>query len=303
MADALVSVIIPTIGRLEYIDEAIESALAQTRGPVEVIVVDDGATDGTAEHVARRPGVRVLSQGERTGISVARNRALGVARGELVVFLDDDDRLLPGAVEVGARELERRPGAALAFGRAHLIDADGAPRGVSPRVVSGTFADVLRGAYPAHPAAAVLRREAALAIGGFDVWRGIAQDYEFYARLSRRFAFHAHGEVVSVYRTHAANVRNTRGPQACLDAVLSVVEAHRARATSDEDRRACDEARRHWERIFGEALPWEAVRHARRGEVRNALLALAATLRHTPRDALLRVGLEALRRVTGREAA
>lgn len=303
MRGSLVSVIIPTCGRVDYIGQAIESALNQTAGEVEVVVVDDGATDGSAERAEKFPGVRVLRQGARTGVSVARNRALGVARGEFVVFLDDDDRLLPGAFEVGLRALAPRPGVALTFGRARIIDHEGRERGVSEAMSAASFADVLRGAYPVHPAVAMLRREAVLAVGGFDVWRGIAQDYEFYTRLARRFAVHSHDELVSEYRKHEGNVFRIRGPAACLEAVLTVVERLRPTLRDDDEVRAWEEARRRWQRLFGPALPWEVIAQARAGDFGRTRTALGATLRHAPMGSLVRFGVDTVRGATRRRAA
>src|SRR5688500_2334527 len=108
MANPLITVIIPTCGRVHFIGDAIESALTQSYGRPGVIVVDDGSTDGSVEKAQEFPGVLVLHQGARTGISRARNRALAQSRGEFVIFLDDDDRLLPDAFEIGARELLAR---------------------------------------------------------------------------------------------------------------------------------------------------------------------------------------------------
>lgn len=303
MSEPLVSVIIPTCGRVQLIGEAIRSALEQSVGRAEIIVIDDGATDGTAEYVVRLPRVQLLRQGARTGISVARNRALGVARGEFVVFLDDDDRLLPIAFEVGLRELRQRPEVALTFGRARIIDLDGNVRGLSEPMVAATFVDVLRGSYPVHPAAGMLRREAVLAVGGFDVWRGIAQDYEFYTRLARRFPVHAHEEVVSEYRKHEGSVYRTRGAAACLASVLEIMDRLRPTLRDEDEVRAWEQARRRWQTLFGPALPWEVVEGARRGDVDRARSALGATLRHAPVGSLIQFGADAVRGVARRRAA
>jgi glycosyltransferase involved in cell wall biosynthesis len=109
----LLSVIIPTRNRAYLVGEAIESALNQRHGQVEVIVVDDGATDDTAEVVARNFGaqVRLLRSPDRRGVGAARNAVLRVARGEFVAFLDDDDLWLPGKLDAEMNALERFPDA------------------------------------------------------------------------------------------------------------------------------------------------------------------------------------------------
>lgn len=303
MADPLITVIIPTCGRVNFIGKAIESALAQSYGRPEVIVVDDGSTDGSAEQAEQFPGVLVLHQGARTGISTARNRALAQSRGELVVFLDDDDRLLPEAFELGARELLARPDCGVTFGRARMIRANGVHFADTPPVRSETFADVLRGGYPVHPAAAMARRTAVMAVGAFDVRRGIAQDYDFWTRLARRYPVHGHAGLVSEYRKHEGNVYKTRGPTACLEAVLAILDTHHALLRDDDERQAWQQARAHWLSVFGDALPWEVVQRVRSGRLRDAGTALSATLRHSPPGTLMRFGADALGRLSGRKRA
>jgi glycosyltransferase involved in cell wall biosynthesis len=92
-----VSALIPTYNRLKHVLRAIDSVLAQTVPVDEIIVVDDGSTDGSAEAIRSRYGshVKVFSQ-ENAGVSVARQRAVAEARGQWIAFLDSDDEWLPG---------------------------------------------------------------------------------------------------------------------------------------------------------------------------------------------------------------
>src|SRR5690349_15716190 len=94
----LVSIIIRCYNQGHFLGEAIDSALRQTYPHVEIIVIDDGSTDNTAEVVARYRGVRSIRQ-PNLGRCAAGNTGLGESRGEYLVFLDADDRLLPDAVE------------------------------------------------------------------------------------------------------------------------------------------------------------------------------------------------------------
>ncbi len=91
-----VSALIPTYNRRNYIFRAIDSVLAQTVPVDEIIVVDDGSTDGTLEAIGSvyGPEVKVVRQ-ENMGVSVARKRAIDEAQGEWVAFLDSDDEWLP----------------------------------------------------------------------------------------------------------------------------------------------------------------------------------------------------------------
>src|SRR5436305_9045125 len=106
MPDSVVSVIMAVRDGERYIAEALESVFAQTRPPDEVIVVDDGSKDGTVG-IARRFPVRLVSRAA-DGVSAARNAGLEVARGDLIAFIDHDDRWLPRKVERQVAYLEAR---------------------------------------------------------------------------------------------------------------------------------------------------------------------------------------------------
>jgi glycosyltransferase involved in cell wall biosynthesis len=103
----LVSAIVATYNRSDIVSQAIESILAQTYDNIEVIVVDDGSTDGTQDSLLRYGNrIRVVRQ-ENAGPAAARNRGIVEARGEIVSFLDSDDIWLPTFVERQVSVLER----------------------------------------------------------------------------------------------------------------------------------------------------------------------------------------------------
>ena len=107
-----VSVVIPTLGSSPYLQQAVESALAEE--PAEVVVVVNG---GAEVEVA---GARVIRRAER-GRSAARNEGVEAARTPYVAFLDDDDAALPGRLERQREPLARDPGAVLSFGRVRVV--------------------------------------------------------------------------------------------------------------------------------------------------------------------------------------
>ena len=113
MTAPILSVVIPTWNRARLVGEAIESALIQRDGAVEVIVVDDASTDDTADALAGRFGsrIRLLRMPERRGPGAARNAGVRVATGELLAFLDSDDLWLPGKLDAELRMFERFPDA------------------------------------------------------------------------------------------------------------------------------------------------------------------------------------------------
>src|ERR1044071_7280152 len=103
-----VSVIIPCYNHAHFLRDAIESVLNQTYSHYEILVVDDGSTDDSATVAESYSKVRCVRQANQ-GLSAARNRGIRESQSEYLVFLDADDRLLPRALEIGVRELARRP--------------------------------------------------------------------------------------------------------------------------------------------------------------------------------------------------
>src|SRR5580700_10608770 len=98
MTQRRLSVVLPTWHRAALVVEAVESALGQVGGELEVIVVDDGSNDGTAEVLDRRFGktIKLLQMATRSGVGAARNEGVLHATGDLLAFLDSDDLWLPG---------------------------------------------------------------------------------------------------------------------------------------------------------------------------------------------------------------
>ena len=119
-----VSVLIPTYNRARFLPDAIRSVLEQTFQDFELIVVDDGSTDGTEELVRRFPRARYVRQ-EHAGISAARNRALVEAKGRLVAWLDSDDMWHREKLEKQVAYLDAHPECRLVFCRVHYFLDDG----------------------------------------------------------------------------------------------------------------------------------------------------------------------------------
>lgn len=218
----LVTVVIPCFHQAHFLDEAIESVLAQTHPRVEVVVVDDGSPDNVEEVAGRYPGVRCLRQ-PNGGLAAARNAGLEQARGEFVLFLDADDRLLPAAVETGLRELRAQPEAEMAAGTWQLIGEAGEPLpAAAPEVPDEAYPALLESCFISTPAAVLYRRRLFERIGGFDPGVSASADYDVYLKTAARFPVRLHGEVVAEYRRHGANM--TRNPELIMEAEIAVLE-------------------------------------------------------------------------------
>src|SRR5262245_39113224 len=165
----LVSVIIPTYTHARFLADAIESVLAQTVRGLEIVVVDDGSTDGAAAVVARYPQVRCLRQ-HRQGLSAARNAGMQQSSGRYLLFLDAADRLMPCAIESGLRCFDAHPAAAFVSGLHRFVTVDGVPISTSEReaVTGDHYLAFLRGNYVGMHATVLYLRQAIEAVGGFD---------------------------------------------------------------------------------------------------------------------------------------
>jgi len=111
----LVSVVVPTYNRAEFIPETLEAIAAQTYEPVEMVVVDDGGSDNTEEVVGERPGVRYIRQGN-SGAPVARNTGVLASRGEFIQFLDSDDLIAPTKLAEQVALFQAYPDARIVYG-------------------------------------------------------------------------------------------------------------------------------------------------------------------------------------------
>ena len=249
----MVSIIIPCHNHRIYLAEAIESARSQRGVSTEIVVVDDGSTDGSGEIARRYVDVRAITQPNR-GISSARNAGFEASRGEIVIFLDADDRLWPDAAAIAVEALGQRPDAALAYGRCQLIDAAGRPMPTNHLPAQGdTYTELLRRNFIWNPAAAAFRRTAMAEAGGFDTAVDASADYAVYLQLARRYPFVAHGQVVADYRRHPGNMSND--PVLMLRTTLRVLERQRPFIKGSEAlRAAAAEGDRAWRSFYGEQL-------------------------------------------------
>lgn len=208
----LVSVIIPCYNQARFLSEAIESVLAQTYKNFEIIVIDDGSTDNTRQIVEQYEEVRYLRQ-ENQGVASARNLGLRLSKGEYLVFLDADDRLLPEAIKIGLRSFDTHPESAFVAGHVRLISADGSalPSPQPPAVGRDVYLELLRHNFIWTTGAVMYRRSTLVSIDGFNTSVDGSADFDLNLRLASRFPTYWHGEEVLEYRKHSANMTRQAG--------------------------------------------------------------------------------------------
>jgi glycosyltransferase involved in cell wall biosynthesis len=189
-----VSVIIPTYNRAGFIGEAIQSVLDQTCTDWELIVVDDGSTDETAQVVAQFGERVTYVYQDNAGVSAARNAGLATARGELVSFLDSDDRMLPHNLETLVVLLDAQPKVSVAYGRYYWMNENGQPIGdPDGPTLEGQILPQLVLEETMFIGTALIRRGCVEAIGGFDETVQFQEHWDFYLRLSKPDGAHRPG--------------------------------------------------------------------------------------------------------------
>jgi glycosyltransferase involved in cell wall biosynthesis len=296
-ARPLISVVIPCYDHAHFLAEAIESATA-TEFPVEIVVVDDGSTDGSAE-VAARYQVSLIRQ-ENRGLAAARNRGLAECRGSFVVFLDADDRLLPGGLDTAARALCAHRSCAFAYGRCVMMGRDGIfwPTPEQAVVRAGHYAAFLRTNPIWMPAMAILRREALQSCGGFREGFDAAADYDLYLRLAANNIVHDHGQRVAAYRRHDGSMSNSA--RRMLRETLTVMRLHREMANDTGFLGMWRDGYGSWRDFYGTQLVEEIRTDVRCRRMSDALAKSLDLARLAPNVFARELGRAARRRYAGR---
>jgi glycosyltransferase involved in cell wall biosynthesis len=207
-----VSVVIPTYNRRQFIGEAVASVLQQGFDDIEIIVVDDGSTDDTAEVLASfGAAIRSIYQ-ENKGVSAARNRGVMESRGTFLAFLDSDDLWTAGKLDA---QIGHMSDGRLSFAGVEWF-VDGLQQRVSPaslgvrwpqidrvgRVIDPVL-DVAEGRY-LHLGTLLCRRADFLVVGLFDETLSMGEDEDWFSRASLQMRFHYTPEPLLQRRFHPA---------------------------------------------------------------------------------------------------
>lgn len=184
-----ISVVIPVHDRRALVGRALRSVLGQLLPPLEIIVVDDGSSDGTADAVREEfPAVTVLGTDATRGVSHARNRGIDHASGEWIAFLDSDDEWLPDKLQRQVECLSRSHEVPLVHGEEIWIrNGVRVNQGRRHRKRGGWIFDDCLPLCVISPSAAMVRRDVLIELGGFDESLPACEDYDLWLRICCRW--------------------------------------------------------------------------------------------------------------------
>jgi glycosyltransferase involved in cell wall biosynthesis len=242
----LVSVVIPFYKQEAFLLETVNSVLQDGYPQLEIIVIDDGSPVPAAQVLPPDGPWRLIRTVNR-GLSAARNRGLAESSGEFLLFLDSDDRLVPGGVASHLELLRRTPQAALSFGASATMNSQGvrvAPPTIC-RARSDYFLKLLEGNMIATPGAALIRRSVLLEAGGFDESFRMVEDYRLYLRLAIRHAFVRNARCVLERRIHGNNMSLNLEPMLAAT-MLALDKLQAEEHLTPEQRRKLAFGRRRW---------------------------------------------------------
>lgn len=213
-----VSILVPTYNRASYIRECLHSLLNQTIPALEIIVIDDGSNDETAE-ILKQFGNKIIHlRKENGGKPRALNLALPLTRGDYVWLFDDDDVALPDAIEKRLSLLVKRPELGFVFS-GHYMGKDG-PDGMIERgklyevaciPENEIFLSLMKGCYFTLPGI-LARRSALMTVGEFDPSLITSEDYDIMIRMARLFPCAGIYQPTFIVRQHGG-IRGPRGQQ------------------------------------------------------------------------------------------
>jgi glycosyltransferase involved in cell wall biosynthesis len=197
-----VSVIIPSFNAERYVSEAIDSVLRQTYAPFEVLVIDDGSTDGTPAVAATFGSAIRFDRQPHKGLSATLNRGIQLAQGELIAFLDNDDVWVLDKLQKQMDVLLAQPKIDMVFGYSQYFASPDLDEAAARRLL---IPDKPQAAY--LKSAMLLRRQSLLMVGLFDTTLRMGDFVDWYARaMDAGLKAHLLPDVVFYRRVHGHNM-------------------------------------------------------------------------------------------------
>lgn len=230
----MVSVVIPLYNKVRHIKRALDSVLAQTYPDFEVIVVNDGSTDGSDKVVEQftDPRVRLVNQ-ENAGVSAARNRGITEAKGELIAFLDADDEWLPEHLATACRLAAKHPECGAFASSYRVVSSRGGERtpafdGIPGHPWEGALKNYFRTALTSDPlwtSAVVVRKNAFGVCGCFPAGVRTGEDVDMWCRIALHFPVAFSTTPGAIYHQEAGNRSVLDVDEAICPVVVGTLDA------------------------------------------------------------------------------
>lgn len=215
MSNPLVSVIIPTYKRSDYLIRAIESVLKQTYSPIEIIVVDDNdgnnefrkETKKSLEKYIEENTLHYIEHEKNKGLPAARNTGIAVSNGEFIAFLDDDDEFLPQKTALQVSCFQKNSSSVgLVYGSFTRFETDSNTERIIRPKHAGNLQSVLGLNHIGPPSMVMCRKEAVEKVNGFDESFRSREDIDFYYRVAKHYDVEFVDDVIMKYFIHPTNM-------------------------------------------------------------------------------------------------
>jgi glycosyltransferase involved in cell wall biosynthesis len=217
----LVSIVTPSYNQASYLEETIQSVLAQDYAPLEYIIVDGGSTDGSREIIQRFASRLAWWVSEPdAGQTDAINKGFALAQGEILAWLNSDDTYLPGAISGAVAYLQQRPQAGMVYGDANLVDEHGQVIGKFPAAQTD-YRRLRRGYVHIPQQAAFFRASLWREVGPLDPTFYFAMDYDLWVRLARLSELHYLPSTWANFRLHGGG-KSVTADERCWPEMLRV---------------------------------------------------------------------------------
>ena len=227
--EPVVTVYITNYNYAEYIEQAIESVLSQTFRRYEILIIDDGSTDGSRDIIKRyigRPNVRVIFQ-QNKGLNASSNIAVRAAHGKYVMRLDADDYLDENAMLVMVNKMESESDLALVFSDYYYVDKNGNVTGQERRHDFKDGVTLLD--QPAHGACTLVRRDCLLEVGSYNTAFTCQDGWDLWLKMTERFKVGNVNLPLFYYRHHGKNL--TTDSERILRTRAEILKAHAENVT------------------------------------------------------------------------
>ena len=243
MESPLVSIIVPTYNRVDYLEKTLASIIAQTYTPIEIIVVDDGSPNNDTEMLCNALDVTYLKIPNSGGPATPRNKGFEIASGDFIAFLDDDDLWLPHKIETQVAILKKNKNFGIVHGPCKIIDEHDVETGEiigkhrDAHLKHGDVRNRMMGRFTLMMPTPLIRRTILERVGVFNEKIPAAlEDVEFWNRCSFKTKFYYHPEILVLYRKHANNISSKNKNYAHLPLYLREVmkEAYAENEIDDE---------------------------------------------------------------------